>query len=100
MEIRSEARASDIEVDEKQIQKAVQKNGSIDYLEDHVGVEIDMSNASATEEEEEDKAVADIEVIDEIVEQNGIIFNNTIIEGDCLDGDINVQDLLVTDATI
>uniref|UniRef100_A0AAF5PT51 RRM domain-containing protein n=1 Tax=Wuchereria bancrofti TaxID=6293 RepID=A0AAF5PT51_WUCBA len=98
LEIRSEARASDIEIDEKQIQKAIQKNGSTVYLEDHVGVEIDGSNTSATEEEEEDKAVTDIEVIDEIVEQNAIIFNDTAVEGDCLNN-INVQELLIADTT-
>ncbi|VDO47985.1 unnamed protein product [Brugia timori] len=98
MEIRSEARASDVEIDEKQIQKAIQKNGSTVYLEDHVGVEIDGSNTSATEEEEEDKAVTDIEVIDEIVEQNAIIFNDTVVESDCLNN-INVQELLIADTT-
>ncbi|VIO99324.1 RNA recognition motif domain containing protein [Brugia malayi] len=98
LEIRSEARASDVEIDEKQIQKSIQKNGSTVYLEDHVGVEIDGSNTSATEEEEEDKAVTDIEVIDEIVEQNGIIFNDTVVESDCLNN-INVQELLIADTT-
>ncbi|EFO27553.2 hypothetical protein LOAG_00933 [Loa loa] len=100
LEIRSEARASDIEVDERQIQKTTQKNGSIVYLEENFGVDIDGSNTSATEEEEEDKAVTDIEVIDEIVEQNGIVFNDTIIEGDCLDGNINIPELLIADTTV
>ncbi|CAG9535940.1 unnamed protein product [Cercopithifilaria johnstoni] len=95
LEIRSEARISDIEVDEKQIQEAVQTNGSINNIEDHIGVEVDGSNASATEEK--DKVVTDIEVIDEIVEKNGIFFNDTV-DG-CLDDNINVQELLITDTT-
>uniref|UniRef100_A0A0R3S355 RRM domain-containing protein n=1 Tax=Elaeophora elaphi TaxID=1147741 RepID=A0A0R3S355_9BILA len=95
LEIRNEGRVIDIEVDGKQIQKAVQTSGSIHYNEDHVGV--GGSNASVTEEEEEDKAVTDIEII--VVEQNGIIFNDAAVKGDCLDDTINVQELLITDTT-
>lgn len=99
MEIRSEARISDIEVDEKQIQEAAQTNGSIEYTEDHVGIEVDGGNASAIEPEEEDKVVTNIEIIDEIVEQNDIFFNDTLIENNYLDDTINVQELLITDTT-
>ncbi|KAL3986324.1 RNA recognition motif family protein [Acanthocheilonema viteae] len=99
LEIRSETRISDVEINEKEIQEAVQTNGSIDYIDDHVGVEVNGSNASATEAGEEDKVIMDIEVIDEIVEQSGIFFNDTVVEGVCLDDNINVQELLITDTT-
>ncbi|MCP9260640.1 Serine/arginine-rich splicing factor 10 [Dirofilaria immitis] len=99
LEIRSEDRASDIEIDEKQIQKAVQEKGSFDYLENHIGVENDGSSTSTTEEEEEDKTITDIEVIDEITEQNGTIFGDNVIEPDSLNNSINAQELLITDTT-
>uniref|UniRef100_A0A915PVW7 RRM domain-containing protein n=1 Tax=Setaria digitata TaxID=48799 RepID=A0A915PVW7_9BILA len=97
LEMRSEARASDIEIDEKQIQKAAQKNESTNFLDDHVGMEIEGSSTSTTEEEEGDKGAADIEVIDEIVEQNSIVFNGAAVEDACPVDSINVQELLITD---
>lgn len=97
LEIRSEARISDVEVDEKQVQETVQANGSIECIEDHVGVEVDKS-ASVAEAAEKDKIDTDIEVIDEIVEQNGVFFNDTVVGGSCVDN-INIQELPMTDTT-
>ncbi|VDK78172.1 unnamed protein product [Litomosoides sigmodontis] len=98
LEIRSEARISDVEIDEKQVQETVLANGSTEYIEDHLGVEVD-GNASAAEAAENHKMDTDIEVIDEVVEQNGVFFSDTVIGGNCVNNNINIQELPMTDTT-
>lgn len=97
MEVRSETRTSDTEVDERLIQKAVQKN---ENNEDQIGIEVDGSNASAADEEEEDKTVTDIEIVDEIVETSGIVLNDAVVECNGLDDNSNnVSNVLKADAS-